>query len=222
MPNLEQYQKLKKQLDAQGVALVAISKTKPKEDILSFYEQGQRIFGENRAQEMAEKSADLPKDIEWHFVGHLQRNKVKYIIESVALLHSGDSPRLIKEVNKEARKIDRTVELLLQFKIAKEDSKYGLGLEQARSFLSSEAFQKMENIRLRGVMGMATFTDDTEQVRAEFKKLKNLFEEIKTTFFAAQEDFNIVSMGMSGDYPIAIEEGSTMVRIGSLLFGARD
>lgn len=202
--------------------LVAVSKTKPPEEILTVYEKGHRIFGENRAQELAEKYEVLPKDIEWHFIGHLQRNKVRYIAPFVHLIHSVDSPRLLRQINKEARKEERTIDCLLQFKIAEEETKYGFDLATARQMLSDPGFAKLGNVRIRGVMGMATFTDDKEQVRSEFRRLHVIFDELKREFFADQDSFREISTGMSNDYRIALEEGSTMVRIGSLIFGPRE
>jgi len=201
-----------------GVILVAVSKTKPKEDILEAYEAGQRVFGENKVQEMVQKWEDLPKDIEWHMIGHVQRNKVKYMAEFVSLIHGVDSPRLLKEVNKQAKKHDRVIPCLLQIHIAEEDTKFGLDEKELNEFVNSDAFKAMENIKIVGLMGMATFTKDEKQVRREFAQLKSMFDELKTKL----NDITILSMGMSGDYTIAIEEGSNMVRIGSSIFGARN
>ena len=218
---MEVYRSIVEALQSDGVCLVAVSKTKPVEQLRQFYEAGQRIFGENRATEMADKYEQLPKDIEWHMIGHLQRNKVKLIAPFVALIHAVDSPRLLREINKEAARNERTIDCLLQFHIAEESTKYGLDYEQAAELLDSEEYRTMENVRIVGVMGMATFTDDQAQVRREFRQLKQHFDRLKTEFFAEEESFREISMGMSGDYQIAVEEGSTMVRIGSLLFGAR-
>lgn len=204
-----------------GTALIAVSKTKPTDAILKIYEQGQRAFGENKALELRDKHAALPKDIEWHFIGHLQTNKVKYIAPFVHLVHSVDSFKLLKEINKQGKKNDRVIDGLLQFHIAAEDTKYGLDLAEATELLQSDAFAALQNIRIVGVMGMATFTEDQAQVRREFRVLKGIFDALKKAFFADEPSFKEVSMGMSGDYTIAIEEGSTMVRIGSLIFGAR-
>lgn len=202
--------------------LVAVSKTKPNEKIEALHAQGQMDFGENRVSELVEKYETLPKDINWHFIGHLQTNKVKYIAPFVHFIHSVDSPRILKEINKQAARNERVISCLLQFKIAAEDSKYGLDWNSAKDLLESEAFSNFQNIQVVGVMGMATFTDDMTQVRGEFKRLKGFFEQLKTDYFSENEAFKEISMGMSGDYQIAIEEGSTMVRIGSLLFGARN
>lgn len=201
-----------------GVILVAVSKTKPKEDILEAYDAGQRVFGENKVQEMVQKWEDLPKDIEWHMIGHVQRNKVKYMAEFVSLIHGVDSSRLLKEINKQAKKYDRVIPCLLQIHIAEEDTKFGLDEKELNELISSDTFKAMENIKIVGLMGMATFTKDENQVRREFTQLKSMFDALK----AKLSDISILSMGMSGDYTIAIEEGSTMVRIGSSIFGARN
>lgn len=201
--------------------LVAVSKTKPVSQILAMYEQGQRIFGENRIQELIDKQATLPTDIAWHAIGHLQTNKVKYIAPFVALIHSVDSLKVLQEINKQAARNDRTIDCLLQIKIAAEDSKFGLSESDAVELLQSEAYQQMQNIRLVGLMGMATFTDDKAQVRQEFQQLKTFFDQLKSNFFDQVEHFSEISMGMSGDFELAQAEGSTMVRIGSLLFGSR-
>lgn len=204
-----------------GVTLVAVSKTKPNKAILEAYQFGQRIFGENRAQELTDKAEVLPKDIEWHMIGHLQRNKVKYIAPLVSVIHAVDSLRLLQEIDKEAKKNERVIKVLLQFHIAEEETKYGLNLDEARELLTSEQYLNMNNIDVAGVMGMATFTENETQVRKEFRLLKHIFETLKDEFFATQDSFKEISMGMSGDYRIAIEEGSTMLRIGSSIFGSR-
>ena len=205
----------------EGVTLVAVSKTKPVSDVQEAYDAGQRIFGENHALEMRDKHEALPADIQWHFIGHLQTNKIKYIIPFVTLIHSIDTANLLEAVNKEAQKHHRVVDCLLQFHIAQEETKFGLDLEEARELLESDAFRQMEHVRLCGVMGMATFTDDMEEVRKEFRHLKSIFNTLKNDYFAGQEQFKEISMGMSDDYPIAIEEGATMVRVGSKIFGKR-
>ncbi|MEM6967605.1 MAG: YggS family pyridoxal phosphate-dependent enzyme [Bacteroidota bacterium] len=210
-----------KNLTSTDTALVAVSKTKPTEAIQKLYDQGQRIFGENRAQEVTWKYEAMPKDIAWHLIGHLQTNKVKYIAPFIQLIHSIDSLRLLKEVNKQAKKNDRVIDVLLQFHIATEDSKYGLSFAEAKAILESDFYENAEHIRIVGVMGMATFTDNEDQVRSEFKALRKIFDILKAEYFEDNDDFKEISMGMSGDYKIAVEEGSTMVRIGSLLFGAR-
>ncbi|MBP9153064.1 MAG: YggS family pyridoxal phosphate-dependent enzyme [Flavobacteriales bacterium] len=203
------------------VTLVAVSKTKPNEVLMEAYEAGQRIFGENRVQELVPKSETLPKDIEWHMIGHLQRNKIKYIAPFVSLIHSVDDVKLLGEIDKQAAKNDRTIRVLLQFHIAQEETKFGLSLEEAEVYLGSSEFAEMKNVEIAGVMGMATFTDDENQVRNEFRTLKSIFDKLKTAFFPTQASFKEISMGMSGDYKIAMEEGSTMVRVGSSIFGVR-
>lgn len=214
----EQLQQIKSSLP-EKVTLVAVSKTKPVEDLLEAYNAGQRIFGENKVQEMCDKHDLLPKDIEWHLIGHLQTNKVKYIAPFVALIHGVDSLKLLQEINKQGEKIKRVIPVLLQFYIAKEDTKFGLSLAEAIEVLESkDAFNYCE---IRGIMGMASFTENEDQVKAEFAQLKSHFDLIKSTYFKNDAFFSIVSMGMSGDYKLAIEEGSTMVRIGSSIFGSR-
>ncbi len=203
------------------VTLVAVSKTKPNEDILKAYSVGQRIFGENKVQELVNKFEELPKDIEWHMIGHLQTNKVKYIAPFIHLIHSIDSIKLLKEINKEAKKNKRTIKCLLQFHIAQETSKFGFSLDEVKDFLSSEDFIELNNIELCGVMGMATFSEDKELVRDEFQLLHNIFHILKSHYFKFNPTFKEISMGMSDDYELAIEEGSTMVRIGSTIFGGR-
>ncbi len=213
----ENLENIKKNLP-DHVTLVAVSKTKPESDIQEVYDAGQRILGENKVQEMADKWKNLPKDIQWHMIGHVQRNKVKYMIDFVALIHGVDSFRLLKEINKRAKKADRTVDCLLQVHIAEEDTKFGLDKKELDEIVTSEEFQKFKNVNIKGLMGMATFTNDKDQVRREFKQLKFLFDDLKIKL----PKINILSMGMSGDYKIAIEEGSTMVRIGSSIFGSRN
>jgi hypothetical protein len=212
----ENIQKYKEEL-GQEVTLVAISKTKPISDILEAYESGQRIFGENKIQEMTGKWEALPKDIEWHMVGSVQRNKVKYMASYVNLVHTVDSLKLLKEINKEARKNERNISCLLQIKIAEEDSKSGISAEEAKGILNSEEFLKMQHVKVVGLMGMATFTEDMEQVRKEFQTLNSVFKEFKINY----PQLKVLSMGMSGDYKIAIDCGSNMVRIGSAIFGGR-
>ena len=204
-----------------GVTLVAVSKTKPISDLQEAYDAGQRVFGENYPQEMRDKHEVLPADIQWHFIGHLQTNKIKYIIDYVTVIHSIDTANLLEAVNKEAKKHDRVVDCLLQFHIALEQTKFGLDLNEARELLDSEAFKSMENVRICGVMGMGTFTDDMDEVRKEFKHLKSIFETLKKDYFADQPQFKEISMGRSEDYPIAIEEGATLIRVGSKIFGPR-
>lgn len=200
------------------VTLVAVSKTKSMETILEAYQAGQTIFGENKVQEMVEKYEQLPNDIEWHMIGHLQRNKVKYMASFVSLIHGVDSFKLLKEIDKHAQKHERVINCLLQIKIASEDSKFGMGFSEAQSILTSESFKKLQHIKIIGVMGMATFTTDQEIVTSEFNYLKGAFEQLKEI----KPDLSVVSMGMSDDYSLAIACGSTMVRIGSRIFGARN
>ena len=214
-------EKIKAELLPTKTQLIAVSKTKPVEDILAIYNQGQLDFGENRVQELESKYDALPKDIRWHLIGHLQTNKVKYIAPFVHLIHSIDREKVLKMVDKEAAKNERVIDVLLQFHIAEEDTKFGLNLEEAKQLLESEDYKQMQNIRICGVMGMASFVEDEEQVRGEFRRLRNIFDHLKANYFADADAFKEISMGMSGDYQIAVEEGSTMVRIGSLLFGAR-
>ncbi|MGB5981606.1 MAG: YggS family pyridoxal phosphate-dependent enzyme [Nonlabens sp.] len=206
-----------------NVTLVAVSKTKPLEDLQEAYDHGQRHFGENKIQEMTHKWEELPKDIHWHMIGHTQRNKVKYMAPYVHLIHGVDSPRLLKEINKQAKKNERVIDCLLQVHIAREDSKFGFDNDELLEFLKSEAFNSYKNLRIKGLMGMATFTDDKQQVREEFQELHKLYTAIKNEHIDTHKhSFEELSMGMTGDYEIAIEEGSTMIRIGSAIFGARD
>lgn len=204
------------------VKIVAVSKTKPNEDILEAYSQGQRIFGENKVQDLVTKADLLPKDIQWHFIGHLQTNKVKYIAPFVDLLHAVDSLKLLTEVNKQAKKHNRVISCLLQFHIASEETKFGLDMEEAKAILEDSKFKGFENIKIIGVMGMATYTDNESVIRKEFDQLVSVYKELKKSYFKEQDSFKEVSMGMSGDFQLAIEEGSTMVRIGSSIFGARN
>jgi|TARA_B110000467_G_C18251911_1_gene440990 PLP dependent protein len=199
----------------EGVFLVAVSKTKTQEDILETYAAGQRIFGENKAQELAEKAATLPKDIQWHMIGHLQTKKVKYIAPFVSLIHGVDSLKLLQEINKRAQQNNRTIDCLLQLHIAQESTKFGLNEEEVKSVL--EAAKELDHIRIIGLMGMATFTSDEAQIRKEFSGLKSSFDRLQKDKPLLQT----LSMGMSGDYQIAMEEGSTMVRVGSAIFGSR-
>jgi hypothetical protein len=203
------------------VKLVAVSKTKPAEDIMQAYHAGQRIFGENKAQDLAAKHPLLPADIRWHFIGHLQTNKVKYIAPFVWMIEAVDSLKILREINKQAAKNKRVINCLLQFHIGEEDTKFGLDMNEAAGILENPQLQELKNIELRGVMGMATFTDDMLQVKNEFKRLKNIFTGIKSKYFSSNEAFTEISMGMSGDYMIAIEEGSTMIRVGTSIFGER-
>lgn len=202
----------------ESVTLVAVSKTKPNTDLQEAYEAGQRIFGENKVQEMVQKWETLPTDIQWHMIGHLQRNKVKYMAEFVSLIHGVDSFRLLKEIDKQAKKHDRVIDCLLQMHIAEEATKFGLNEDELFDIIQSEEFSALENINIVGLMGMSTFTEDQTQIRREFKQLKSIYTSLQERI----EDLNVLSMGMSGDYQIAIEEGSNMVRIGSSIFGERN
>ena len=205
-----------------GVRLIAVSKTKPVEDLQEAYDAGQRLFGENKALEMRDKHAVLPEDIEWHFIGHLQTNKVKYIAAYVRMIHSIDSLTVLEAVEKEARKHDRVIDCLLQFHIATEETKFGLDMEEAHELLESAEYAAMEHVRIVGVMGMATNTQDRDLVRREFRTLREYKEQLAEQYFKGKDYFKEISMGMSHDYDIAMEEGSTMVRVGSSIFGARD
>ena len=200
------------------LTLVAVSKTKPIPDLMEAYEAGQRIFGENKIQEMAEKWEQMPKDIQWHMIGHVQTNKVKFMAQFVSLIHGVDSLKLLQEINKQAQKNNRVIDCLLQIYIAEEETKFGLDEQELDSLLSSPEFQEMKNIRIVGLMGMATFTDNKNQIKKEFLHLKSIFDQFKIH----NSQFTILSMGMSGDYQLAIECGSTMVRIGSSIFGGRN
>tara|TARA_Y100000385_G_scaffold69783_1_gene69980 strand:- start:4566 stop:5219 length:654 start_codon:yes stop_codon:yes gene_type:complete len=209
---------IKKQL-ASDITLVAVSKTKPIEMIQQAMQSGHLDFGENKVQELVEKHEALPKEINWHMIGHLQRNKVKYIAPFVHLVHGADSERLINEINKQAKKNNRKIDCLLQFHIARESSKFGFSIDEVEEILANNKLEDWQNINIRGVMGMATFTTDTSQVKEEFLQLKNYFEILSKKI--NKDNFNIISMGMSGDYKIAIDCGSNMVRIGSSIFGTR-
>ncbi|MDP2890706.1 MAG: YggS family pyridoxal phosphate-dependent enzyme [Bacteroidota bacterium] len=217
----ENIEKVKANLP-ENVSLVAVSKTKPAELLLEAYDCGQRSFGENKVQEMAWKYDELPKDIDWHFIGHLQTNKIKYIAPFVHLIHGVDSFKLLKSIDAEAKKAGRIIPCLLQFHIAEEETKYGLSMPEATDMLNSNEYKVLGNVKISGVMGMATYTDDENQIRKEFSNLKKYFEKLKSEFFTGNFDFKEISMGMSGDYLVAIAEGSTMVRIGSTIFGERN
>lgn len=212
----ENLKNIKSELSEQ-TSLIAVSKTKPVSQIMKAYEAGQRDFGENKAQEMTEKWEKMPKDIRWHMIGHLQRNKVKYIAPFVHLIHAVDSLKLLKEINKQAQKHNRTVNCLLQVYIAKEETKFGLDPEEVTNLLESDEFNNLKHIRITGLMGMATFTENTAQIEKEFQFIKSFFDQLKNKY-----GMHILSIGMSGDYPLAIKHGSTMVRIGSAIFGERN
>ncbi len=212
---------IKNEIESVAVKLVAVSKTKPNEDILEAYHAGQRIFGENQVQEMVEKHEALPKDIQWHLVGHLQSNKVKYIAPFVSLIHGVDSLKLLIEINKQALKNDRVIDYLLQIYIADEETKFGLGFDEAIELLESQEFTELNNVRIVGLMGIATNTENPKQITEEFYELQTLFKGVKVSYFRNEDSFKELSMGMSADYKIAIEQGSTLVRIGSDIFGER-
>ena len=204
-----------------GVSLLAISKYQPIEALQEAYNAGQRLFGENHILEMAAKAEALPKDIEWHFTGHVQTNKIKYMAPFISLIHAVDSFRLLREIDKHAAKHSRCIDCLLQIHIAQEDTKYGLTMDECRHLLSDEPWQELQHVRIVGLMAMGSNTDDMTQVRNEFRQMKELFDELKATYFSDAPHFCQLSEGMTDDYPIAIEEGSTIVRIGSLIFGER-
>ena len=223
MVNTAAWQAITAELQQKNVTLVAVSKTKPVSDIQALYDIGQRDFGENYVQELAEKQPLLPADIRWHYIGHLQTNKVKYIASYVHMIHAVGSFKLLQEINKQATKHSRTIKVLLQLHIADEETKHGLnetGIIELLDYYEAQKAQ-LQNVEICGLMGMATFTDDEAKVRAEFARLHNTFKLVQQSYFIAKPHFNTCSMGMSGDYKLAIEEGSTMVRIGSLLFGNR-
>lgn len=204
------------------VSIIAVSKRKSAEDIMQAYVAGHRIFGENRVQELIEKQPLLPEDLKWHMIGHLQTNKVKFIAGFVDMIHSVDSIKLLRTIDKEALKNKRTIPVLLQVFIADEETKFGFSEEELNNLLQSEEFAALKNVRIDGLMGMATYTPDMEQVRSEFRYLREVFKRIKNACFAASDNFRHISMGMSGDYEIAIDEGSTMIRVGTIIFGARN
>lgn len=216
-----QLQQLWQELQGTPCRLIAVSKTKPAEMILEAYQAGQRLFGENKVQEMVAKHEQLPADIEWHLIGHLQSNKVKYIAPFVSMIHSVDSERLLAEIDRRAAQNGRAIDCLLQMHIAQEETKFGFSEQEAEALLESTAFAQLQHVRVVGLMGMATNTDDEQQVRREFRHLRALFEQYKQRFQGPNLDWKEVSMGMSGDYAIAVEEGSTLVRVGSAIFGDR-
>ena len=216
----QQIEQINREIPPQ-VQLIAVSKTKANSAILSAYNVGQRHFGENKVQELCDKWESLPKDIHWHIIGHLQTNKVKYIAPFIHLIHAVDSIKLLIEIDKQAKKHDRNISCLLQFNIAKEDTKFGLSYWEAKEILESSAYLSLENITIIVVMGMASFVEDEEQIVTEFNELADIFKKLKETFFKNKESFKEISMGMSGDYPLAIKAGSTMIRVGSTIFGSR-
>ena len=213
---------VKATLPATGVQLVAVSKFHPAETIREAYDAGHRCFGESRVQELQQKYDQLPHDIEWHFIGHLQTNKVKYIIPYVSMIHSVDSPRILDEIERQAARVNRVVDCLLEVHVAQEDTKFGFTPQECVAFLESTVAQSYPHVRFRGIMGMASNTDNQEQVRAEFAQLKQLFDDVRGGVMQGQAHFDTLSMGMSLDYLLAIEQGSTMVRIGTTIFGERE
>ena len=219
--NVDKYQEILREIP-QNVQLIAVTKLHPASEVEAAYALGQRDFGENWAQEMREKHEVLPQDIRWHFIGHLQTNKIKYIIPYVYMIHSIDSFKLLQEVDRQAAKHNRTVGCLLQFHVATEETKFGFSMDECEQMLQSPEFSSLKNVEIKGVMGMASFTDDTAQVRREFQTLHGFFTKLKEGYFVGNPDFKELSMGMTSDYPIAIEEGSTMIRVGSAIFGERD
>lgn len=216
----ERLQKIKAEL-SKNITLIAVSKTKPIDALIEAYEAGQRDFGENKVQELVDKFEKMPKDINWHMIGHLQSNKIKYIAPFIHLIHGVDSVKLLLEIEKIGKKINRKIPCLLQFHIAQEETKFGFDWKEIIAFLESESFKQLSFVDLKGVMGMASFTDNKEQIRKEFSGLRTIFNNLKLNYFPDDDGFRIISMGMSGDYKIAIEEGSNMVRIGSSIFGSR-
>jgi pyridoxal phosphate enzyme (YggS family) len=212
---------LKNETNAIKVQLIAVSKTKPAEEIMEAYDAGQRMFGENMVQELVDKYEKLPKDIKWHLIGHLQSNKVKYIAPFINMIQSVDSLKLLEEINKHAEKNNRVIDCLLQVYIADEETKYGLGFDEVIELLRSDEYTGLSHIRIRGLMGIATNTDIEKQIKDEFYELKTFFDGIKQSYFRQDPTFDVLSMGMSSDYKIAIEQGSNMVRLGSTIFGQR-
>ena len=214
-------QEIRKNIPA-NVSLVCVSKFHPENAVMEAYKAGERIFGESRVQELMEKQPNLPADIQWHFIGHLQTNKIRYVVPFVSLIHGVDSFKVLREINKQAEITGRVVHCLLQVHIADEETKFGFTTGELKEMLDSDEFSKLKNIEIDGLMGMATLTNDTSKIRHEFRSLKNLKDEIKQLYFAHNKSFNELSMGMSDDYKIAIEEGSTMIRIGTSIFGTRE
>lgn len=219
--NERMYLEILNEANSFGAKVIAVSKTKPVEAIQVFYDKGQRLFGENKVQELCDKASVLPKDIEWHLIGHLQSNKVKYVAPFVSLIHAVDSEKLLEEINKQAIKCNRVIPCLLQIHIAKEETKFGFSAEELGEMLRKDSLRILKNIEIHGLMGMATNTDDTQLVAQEFENLRQLFLKTKTTYFANSNCFKELSMGMSADYPLALKHGATMIRVGSILFGER-
>ena len=220
--NTEKYKQLLAETEPFHAQLIAVSKTKPVEDILQLYNSGQRIFGENKVQELVSKQEELPKDIQWHLIGHLQTNKVKYIASFVRMIHSVDSLKLLQEINKQAEKKNRTIDCLLQIFIAQEETKFGLSIEEMHQLLRSNEYAALKNIRICGFMAMATNTADETKIAQEFSFIKGLFLHVKEKYFTGSESFKELSIGMSSDYKIALQHGATFIRVGSILFGSRN
>lgn len=220
--NIEKYHEILAKIKPYQATLVAVSKTKPASDVEELHKEGQLVFGENKVQEMCGKFEELPKTIKWHMIGHLQRNKVKYMAPFVSLIHGVDSLKLLKEIDKQAAKNERIQDCLLQMFIATEETKFGFAETEVMEMLNSDEFDQLKNIRIRGVMGMASNTDNRDQVKREFSGLRQLFDQLRSERFSNDGSFSEVSMGMSGDYELALEEGSTLVRVGSLIFGERN
>ena len=216
-----EFKKLRTNLKEKGVKLIAVSKMKTPAEILEVYNQEQRIFGENKVQELVSKYEYLPKDIEWHMIGHLQKNKVKYIAPFIRMIQSVDSFGLLQEIEKRAARENRVIDFLFQIYIAKEETKFGLSESELTTILDNPIFKQLKNVRACGLMGLATQTEDRKVIRDEFKSLRKLFQQVKNNYFSNDENFKELSIGMSGDYQMAIEEGSTMVRLGTLIFGER-
>jgi len=221
MNSTEKLKNIKQELPP-GVTLVAVSKTKPTSMVLDLFHEGHLDFGENKVQDLVAKYDQLPKQIRWHMIGHLQTNKVKFIAPFVHLVHGVDSMKLLRTINKEGEKNERTINCLFQIHIASEATKFGLNETELEEIINSEEFREMNFVKISGLMGMATYTDDSDQVRKEFRNLKRIFDKLKSDHFNDNSDFSILSMGMSGDYQLAIEEGSTLIRVGSLIFGPRN
>lgn len=219
--NFEKYKQVLQEIKPFHAQLIAVSKTKPVEDILEVYNAGQRLFGENKVQEMVSKHEAVPQDIRWHLIGHLQTNKVKLIAPFVSMIHSVDSIKLLQEINKQAEKNNRIIDCLLQIFVADEETKFGLSEEELFALLSSAEYSSLKNIRICGLMGMATNTDDENKIAAEFSHLKKMFEEVKQKYFNTEASFKELSMGMSSDYKIALQHGATFIRVGSMIFGER-
>lgn len=220
--NIEKYHEILAKIKPYQATLVAVSKTKPASDVEDLHKAGQLVFGENKVQEMCGKFDELPKTIQWHMIGHLQRNKVKYMAPFVSLIHGVDSLKLLKEINKQAAKNDRVQDCLLQMFIATEETKFGFAESEVLEMLDSEEFATLANIRVKGVMGMASNTDNVDQVKREFSSLRRFFDQLSAHQFSGDEAFSEISMGMSGDYELALDQGSTMIRVGSLIFGERN